>query len=98
MELADVLERLSNACGVAGREEEVRALMKELLKPNVDEIKEDKLGDIIGIKKGAKGAPSVMLAAHMDEIGLMVKNVTKEGFIQFTKIGGIDDRILVRKG
>jgi endoglucanase len=95
MELADVLERLSNACGVAGREEEVRALMKELLKPGVDEIKEDKLGDVIGIKKGAKGAPSVMLAAHMDEIGLMVKNITKEGFIQFTKIGGIDDRILI---
>ena len=95
MELADVLERLSNACGVAGREEEVRALMKELLKPSVDEIKEDKLGDVIGIKKGAKGTPSVMLAAHMDEIGLMVKNMTKEGFIQFTKIGGIDDRILI---
>ena len=95
MELADVLERLSNACGVAGREEEVRALMKELLKPGVDEIKEDKLGNIIGIKRGRKGAPSVMLAAHMDEIGLMVKNITKEGFIQFTKIGGIDDRILI---
>jgi len=95
MELADLLERLSNACGVAGREEEVRALMKELLKPSVDEVKEDKLGDIIGIKKGRKGAPSVMLAAHMDEIGLMVKNITKEGFIQFTKIGGIDDRILI---
>jgi len=95
MELADVLERLSNACGVAGREEEVRALMKELLRPSVDEIKEDKLGDVIGIKKGKKGAPSVMLAAHMDEIGLMVKNITKEGFIQFTKIGGIDDRILI---
>ncbi|MFQ6080899.1 MAG: M42 family metallopeptidase [Candidatus Bathyarchaeia archaeon] len=95
MELVDVLERLSNACGVAGREEEVRALMKELLKPSVDEVKEDKLGDVIGIKKGAKGAPSVMLAAHMDEIGLMVKNITKDGFIQFAKIGGIDDRILI---
>lgn len=95
MKLVDVLERLSNACGVAGREEEVRAMMKELLKPNVDEIKEDKLGNIIGIRKGKKGAPKVMLAAHMDEIGLMVKNITKEGFIHFTKIGGIDDRILV---
>jgi len=95
MELVDVLERLSNACGVAGREEEVRALMKELLKPSVDEIREDKLGNILGIKGGKKGAPSVMLAAHMDEIGLMVKNITREGFIQFTKIGGIDDRILI---
>jgi len=95
MKLIDVLEKLSNACGVAGREEEVRDLMKKLLKPNVDEIKEDKLGNVIGVKKGKKDAPTVMLAAHMDEIGLMVKNITKEGFIQFAKIGGIDDRILV---
>jgi len=95
MKLVDVLERLSNACGVAGREDEVRGLMKELLKPHVDEIREDKLGNVIGIKRGKKDAPKIMLAAHMDEIGLMVKNITKEGFIQFTKIGGIDDRILV---
>lgn len=95
MELTNVLEMLSNARGVAGREEEVRDLMKKLLNPSVDEIKEDKLGNIIGIKKGKKGSPSVMLAAHMDEIGLMVKNITKQGFIQFTKIGGIDDRILI---
>ena len=95
MKLVNVLEKLSNACGVAGREEEVRGLMKELLKPNVDDIREDKLGNVIGVKKGKKDAPTVMLAAHMDEIGLMVKNITKEGFLQFAKIGGIDDRILV---
>ena len=95
MKLADVLEKLSNACGVAGREEEVRVLMKKLLKPNVDEIKEDKLGNIIGIRKGKKNAPTVMLAAHMDEIGLMVKTITKDGFLRFSKIGGIDDRILI---
>jgi endoglucanase len=95
MKLVDILERLSNACGVAGREEEVRALMREFLKPCVDEIKEDKLGNVIGVRKGERKAPAVMLAAHMDEIGLMVKNITKEGFIQFAKIGGIDDRILI---
>jgi len=95
MKLVDVLEKLSNACGVAGREEEVRDLMKELLKPNVDEIREDKLGNVIGVKKGKKDAPTVMLAAHMDEIGLMIKNITKEGFLQFAKIGGIDDRVLI---
>ena len=78
MKLVDVLEKLSNACGVAGREEEVRGLMKELLKPNVDEIREDKLGNVIGVKKGKKDAPTVMIAAHRDEIGLMVKNITKE--------------------
>ena len=95
MVLADTLEKLSNACGVAGREEEVRSLMKKFLKPHMDEVKEDKLGNVIGIKKGKKNAPKVMLAAHMDEIGLLVKTISKEGFIQFAKIGGIDDRILL---
>ena len=95
MVLAETLEKLSNACGVAGREEEVRSLMKSFLKPYVDEVKEDKLGNIIGIKKGKKNAPKVMLAAHMDEIGLLVKIISKKGFIQFAKIGGIDDRILL---
>jgi len=95
MVLAETLEKLSNACGVAGREEEVRSLMKKFLKPYMDEIKEDKLGNVIGIKKGKKNAPKVTLAAHMDEIGLLVKTISKEGFIQFAKIGGIDDRILL---
>ena len=95
MALAEILEKLSNACGVTGREEEVRNLMKSLLKPLVDEVKEDKLGNVIGVKKGKKNAPRVMLAAHMDEIGLLVKTISKEGFIQFTKMGGIDDRILL---
>jgi len=94
MVLAETLEKLSNACGVAGREEEVRSLMKRFLKPCMNEVKEDRLGNVIGIKEGKKNAPKVMLAAHLDEIGLMVKTISKEGFLQFTKIGGIDDRIL----
>jgi len=95
MKLVDALEKFSNACGVTGREDEVRKLLKPMLKPYVDEIKEDKMGNVIGIKKGKKNAPKVMLAAHMDEIGLIIKNITKDGFLQFAKLGGIDDRILI---
>jgi endoglucanase len=93
--LSENFERLSNACGVAGREEEVRNLMIKLLKPYVDEITVDKLENVIAIKKGKKAAPKVMLAAHMDEVGLMVKTISKKGFLQFAKMGGIDDRILL---
>jgi putative aminopeptidase FrvX len=91
----EILENLSNACGVAGREEEVRSIMRKLLKPLVNEVREDKLGNIIGVKEGKKTAPRVMLAGHMDEIGLFVKTVAKEGYLQFMKIGGIDDRVLL---
>ena len=95
MSLAENLERLSNACGVAGREEEVRNLMTAFLKPYADEVIVDKMENVIAIKKGRKDKPKVMLAAHMDEVGLMVKTITKDGFLQFTKMGGIDDRILL---
>jgi tetrahedral aminopeptidase len=88
------LEKLSNAQGVTGRENQIRELLAEMLKPVCDEIKVDRMENIIAVKKGKSGAPKIMLAAHMDEVGLMVKNITKEGFIQFTKMGGIDDRIL----
>ncbi|MCW4015535.1 MAG: M42 family metallopeptidase [Candidatus Bathyarchaeota archaeon] len=96
MNFVDVLEKLSNANGVTGREDQVRNLMKEYMAPYVDEVSEDKLGNLIAFKKGKKAdAPTVMIAAHMDEVGLMVKNIKKKGFLQFTKIGGIDDRVLL---
>jgi putative aminopeptidase FrvX len=95
MKLVEALEKLSNMDGVTGREDQVRELMREYLKPYVDEVREDKLGNLIAVKRGKEGSPTVMLAAHMDEVGLMVKNIKKKGFLQFAKIGGIDDRQLL---
>ncbi len=95
MSLNENLEKLSNACGVTGNESQVRELMIKLMKPYADEITVDRLENVIAVKNGKAGAPKIMLAAHMDEVGLMIKTITKEGFLQFTKIGGIDDRILL---
>ncbi|MGE5637356.1 MAG: M42 family metallopeptidase [Chloroflexota bacterium] len=95
MSLSENLEKLSNASGVAGREEEIRNLMIEFMKPYADEVIVDKLENVIAVKKGKESAPKVMIAAHMDEIGLMVKTINKDGFLQFAKMGGIDDRILI---
>lgn len=94
MSINQNLEKLSNACGVTGRETEVRELMINLMTPHADEIVVDRLENVIAVKKGKEKAPKIMLAAHMDEVGLMVKNITKDGFLQFAKMGGIDDRIL----
>jgi endoglucanase len=68
--------------------------MVEMLKPYSDKIQVDRMENVIAIKNGKPNAPKIMLAAHMDEVGLMVKTITKDGFIQFSKMGGIDDRIL----
>ena len=62
MKLVDTLEKLSNANGVTGREDQVRELMKQYLKPYVDEMREDKLGNLIAVKRGKQDAPTIMLA------------------------------------
>ncbi len=81
-----LLERLSNAHGVSGSEGSLHAIIREELSGRVDGITEDPLGNLIAVKKGNDF--SVMLAAHMDEIGLMVKFIDEKGFIRFITLGG----------
>lgn len=90
-----ILEKLSNAHGVSGYEGSVRQIIETELKPYVDEIKTDKMGNLIATKR--KGSPVVMLAAHMDEVGLMTKYVDDKGFIHFTKTGGWFDQTLLNQ-
>jgi endoglucanase len=81
-----MLKELTDAVGIAGHEEEVSAVMEKHLK-GLGEIFYDRLGSLICKKTGKAGGPAVMLAAHMDEVGFMVKQVTKDGFIKFLPIG-----------
>ena len=87
-----LLERLSNACGVPGDEDQVRDLLRAELAPHVDEISFDPLGNLI-VRKGS-GPIRVMLDAHMDEVGFLVGEITDEGYVLLKKIGGLDDRVL----
>jgi putative aminopeptidase FrvX len=93
--IKSLLEKLSNAHGVSGYEGSVREIIEKEVKPCVDELRTDNFGNLIAIKKGK--APSVMIAAHMDEIGLMVKYIDDEGFIRFAKVGGWFDQTLVNQ-
>jgi endoglucanase len=95
MSITANLKQLSNANGVSGREDEVRKLLITMLQQAADEVTVDRLENVIATKKGKPGKPTVMLAAHMDEVGLMIKTVTKEGYLKFAKMGGIDDRVLL---
>lgn len=92
-----LLEKLTEACGISGNEAEVRNIIIEEINGFVDEIKTDRLGNLIAIKKGKEGFPKIMLAAHMDEVGLMVKAIDENGFLKFDTVGGIDERILISK-
>jgi len=86
--------------GVAGREERVRSFIIQELKPLVDEVRTDTLGNVIGLKKGRarppkEGRKKIMLAAHMDEIGFVVSYIDDNGFLRFQPAGGFDPRTLI---
>lgn len=87
-----LLKKIIEAPGVSGFESGIAKIMRDELKKVADEVEIDNIGNVIA-KKG-KGKKKIMLVAHMDEIGLMVKHIDKDGYIYFIKIGGIDDRIL----
>ncbi|MCR4430632.1 MAG: M42 family metallopeptidase [Tepidanaerobacteraceae bacterium] len=89
----DILDILkSNA--VSGNEVANSNAIKECFRKLSDEVREDKLGNVISLKKGQNPNYNIMLAAHMDEIGLIVKQIDDKGFIRFAFIGGVDPRIL----
>ena len=87
------LEKLCNAPGVTGFEGDVQTILRAELEEIGTEIVTDNLGSIIA-KVGNKG-PKVMVAGHMDEIGFMVRLITKEGFIRFSALGGWWDQVLL---
>lgn len=83
------LKRLLEQFGPSGNEEKIGDEIKNQLKGYVDEIKRDRLGNVIAIKKG-KGSGRMMLDAHMDQIGVMVTGIEKEGYLRFTQVGYVD--------
>ncbi len=88
-----LLKKILDAAGVSGYEHEITKIMYSELKKVCDVVEIDKFGNVIA-RKG-RGKKKIMLAAHMDEIGLLVKYITKDGYLNFIKVGGIDDRILL---
>jgi len=93
MELSQLLEELLMVPGVSGYEEPIRERIRELTKDCLDRVEVDALGNLIGIREG-EGKCHIAFFAHMDELGLVVANITSDGFIRFKKMGGIDDRVL----
>jgi tetrahedral aminopeptidase len=84
----ELLKRLSDTVGPSGYETEVRTLILKEMKKYVDEVSTDKIGNLICHKKGR--GPKIMLASHMDEIGLIVTDIREDGKLKFTKIGGVE--------
>ena len=90
--MKELIEELCSVYGPSGQEERISEAIVPHLDGLVDEVRSDRLGNLIAVKRptanGANGK-RIMLAAHMDEIGVMVTHVDAQGFCRFTTIGGV---------
>lgn len=94
----ELLKELCLCNSVSGDENAVREIILREIKDFCDNIFVDPLGNIIAHKKGKNRAKSkLMLSAHMDEVGLMVTDITNDGYLKFDEVGGIDRRVIVGK-
>ena len=89
MNLYTITQQLCARPSVSGREEDVRALLTEWVTPLAQEVRVDNLGNLIAKKKGVGNGPSVMLCAHMDEIGFLVNFIEDSGLVRIAPVGGI---------
>lgn len=88
--MKDLIKKLTEAYGPSGHEEQIRAIIRAEIEPLADEIHVDTLGNLIALKRGTGEGKKVMLAAHMDEIGLIISYVDGKGFLRAQPIGGVD--------
>ena len=96
--MIETVKTLCALSGVASFEDPVREYLMEQAKPFADDMRVDALGNLIVFKKGAKSTGNkLMLCAHMDEVGLIIKRITDDGYLKFAAIGGIDRRVLIGK-
>ena len=95
--LKSTFKDICGIIGVTGREQEVIRHLKELFLPLADEISVTPLGNLIAVKKGKNKGPRLMLCAHADEIGLVVKNILSNGFIIFERVGIVPNKLLVAR-
>ena len=93
-----LLQTLTETFGPSGHEDDVRRIVRSEVESLVDEIRVDALGNLIARKRPAKITPEtrkIMIAAHMDEIGVIVNHVDDNGFIRFTPLGGVFRRYVL---
>lgn len=94
----ELLKRLSETVGVSGREEAVRQIIFQAVKPHVDTVEVDALGNLFAHKRGIGQEPlKVMVAAHMDEVGFMITGHDSNGGLSFRPVGSIRDAVLAGK-
>lgn len=94
-ETKQLFQTLTELPGAPGFEHQVRKFMRSELEKYSDEIVQDKLGSVFGVKRGDQNGPTVMVAGHMDEVGFMVSSITENGMLRFQTLGGWWSQVLL---
>ena len=96
--MLELLKELCRLNGVSGAEDPVRNFIQTQAQPYADSLRSDALGNLIVFKRGKKSTGNkLLLAAHMDEVGVIVTRITEEGFLKFDFVGGVDRRVAIGK-
>ena len=96
--MINTLKTLCALSGVSSFEDEVRDYIRQRVTPYATDLRVDAMGNLIVLKKGARATGNkLMLCAHMDEVGLIIKSITEDGYLKFGCVGGIDRRVLLGK-
>lgn len=93
--MKELIKKLVEVDGPSGHEEQVRALIEGIVRDRVDEMRVDAMGNLITLKRGTGDGKRVMIAAHMDEIGLVVTHVDGKGFLRLARVGGVSPMTVV---
>ncbi|KRD93830.1 M42 family metallopeptidase [Priestia megaterium] len=94
-ETLSLFKALTELPGAAGNEHQVRSFMRSQIEPLVDEVIQDGLGSLFGVRYNEEKGPKVMVAGHMDEVGFMVTSVTDKGMLRFQTLGGWWSQVLL---
>ena len=94
-ETVQLFKTLTELQGAPGFEHDVRKFVRLELEKYTNEIVQDRLGSIFGVKRGDENGPTVMVAGHMDEVGFMVTSITEKGLIRFQTLGGWWSQVLL---
>lgn len=96
--MIETIKTLCRLSGPSGAEEPVRQYLLQQARPHADEIRQDAMGNLLVFKRGRKRPTrTILLAAHMDEVGVIVKSATDDGFLRFAFVGGVDRRVVIGK-
>lgn len=94
--MIELLKQLCALPGPSGCEDAVRAFVRKQAAPYADEIREDAIGNLMVFRRG-RSTPvrPVVVCAHMDEVGVIVKQITEDGMLKFGFVGGVDPRVVI---